>query len=126
MLALARRDVSGIQRSHRDADNNLVFVGQVLFVLAAHVKVCAGRPGLAQVELFFDAMPFVRVQLAGGEGLEGGAGRDGDVGDHEAGMVGWHVVVEGIRQDPVVSVEEEYEDSGEERYGAQLGERANL
>lgn len=71
-------------------------------------------------------MPFVRVQFAGGEGLEAGAGRDGDVGDHQARMVGWHVVVEGIRQDPVVSVEEEDEDSGEERYGAQLGERANL
>jgi hypothetical protein len=41
-------------------------------------------------------------------------------------MVGWHVVVEGTGQDPVVSVEEEDEDGGEERYGAQLGERANL
>lgn len=71
-------------------------------------------------------MPFVRVQLAGGEGLEGGAGRDGDVGDHQAGMVGWHVVVESIRQNPVVSIEEDDDDSGEERYGAQLGERANL
>lgn len=71
-------------------------------------------------------MPFVRIQLAGGEGLEAGAGRDGDVGDHQARMVGGHVVVEGIRKDSVVAVEEEYQDGGEERYGAQLGERANL
>jgi hypothetical protein len=71
-------------------------------------------------------MPFFRVQLARGEGLEAGAGRDGDVGDHQAGVVGRHIVVEGIRKDPVVSVEEEDEDSGDERYGAQLGERANL
>lgn len=41
-------------------------------------------------------------------------------------MVGGHVVVEGIRKDSVVAVEEEYQDGGEERYGAQLGERANL
>lgn len=71
-------------------------------------------------------MPFVRIQFAGGEGLEAGAGRDDDVGDYQARMVGWQVVVEGIRQDPVVSVEEKDEDSSEERYGAQLGERANL
>jgi hypothetical protein len=34
--------------------------------------------------------------------------------------------VEGIRQDPVVAIEEKDEYSGDECDGAQLGERANL
>lgn len=42
-------DVTGIQRTDRDADDNLIFGRQLLFVLATDVEVCARCPRLAQV-----------------------------------------------------------------------------
>lgn len=71
-------------------------------------------------------MPLVGIQFAGGKGLEAGAGRNGNVGDYQAGMVGGHVVVESIGEDSVVAIEEEDDDCGDECNGAQLRERANL
>lgn len=47
-----------------------------------------------QVEVLLDAVPLVRVQAAGGERVEGGAGRDGDIGDDCAGVVGGEGIVD--------------------------------
>lgn len=59
-------------------------------------------------------MPFVRVEAAGGEGVEAVAGFERYVCDHETGGVEWEMVMEGLGEHAVAGVEEE---DAEEDYG---------
>lgn len=116
-LAILARD--GVEPTDADVDDYLVLWQQLFVFLALHVHVRAGYPGFVQVEILLDAMPAAGRGLAAGEEGEGGASRNADVGDDEAGVVGGEVVVDRGREDSVAVVEEEDED---ERHDGQGGE----
>lgn len=71
-------------------------------------------------------MPYVGVEPAGGEDVDGGAFLDGDVGDEEPGVVLWHVLVDGGGEDAEVPVQEEDEEEGEDGYGGDLDNGPDL
>lgn len=58
-------------------------------------------------------MPLVGIEVAGGEEVDARALSNGDVGDDEARVVGGHIGVEVVGEDPVVSVEEDDDKEGE-------------
>ena len=55
-------------------------------------------------------MPYLRVETAGGERVDGGAVGEADVGDDAAGVVEGGVGVDGFGEDAVAGVGDEKED----------------
>jgi hypothetical protein len=117
---------TGVQLSRPDVHNDRVLVRELLLLLAPNVHVCLGDPSGAQVQVFLHTVPFVLVELALGERVEGGARLHGDVGDDEAGVVQREVLVHGLRQDAVPAVEEEDEEEDGEDEQAELHAGAHL
>lgn len=125
-VALFLGAVGGVYGADLDVDDDLVVRRELFLLLPLDVDVCAGRPGVAQVQVLVDAMPDVGVELAGGEYVDFATSLDGDVGDDEAVVVLGHVLVDGIGQESKVAVEEEDDQEGEEGRGGELGDGAHL
>lgn len=118
--------VGGVYGADLDVDDDLVVRRELLLLLPLDVDVCAGRPGVAQVQVLVDAVPDVGAELARGEYVDLVTCLDGDVGDNEAVVVLGHVLVDGIGQESKVAVEEEDDQEGEEGGGGELGDGAHL
>lgn len=63
-VALLLGAVGGIYGADLDVYDDLVVGGEFLLPLPLDVDVCAGRPGVAQVQVLVDTMPEVGVELA--------------------------------------------------------------
>lgn len=76
------------------------------------MDVGLGHERLAQVQVLFNAMPLLRVQLARREQVDAGARGYGYIGDDEAMVVLWHVGVDRFGKDSEVTVENGQRDDG--------------
>lgn len=94
-------------------------------MLLLDVNKSACGPGLAEIKVLVDPLPDAGVEGAGGEWVEGRAFRYCDIGDDKAGMMLWHVAMDDIRENSVISVEESDDEECEDGYGEELDARAN-
>ena len=115
-----------VEGGNPNVENDTVFVSELRLALAFDVDEGVAEPAAGEVEIFFNAVPFHRVELAAGEEVECGTGGYCYVGDDETWMVVGEGVVYGIWKDVEAVVEEEDE---EEDYGgkdAELDARSDL
>lgn len=82
--------------------------------------VCLRHPSRTEVQVFVDAMPYLLVELAAGDWVDRRAGFDSDVGNDEAFMVEWGVVVDRLGKHTVTVIEEEHEEEHDEDENTKL------
>ena len=71
-------------------------------------------------------MPSFTTVFATAKEVDGRAGCDLDIGDYEAGMVGWHHVMDYIWEGAPSRVEEPEEEAAAEDQESQVGQRTGL
>lgn len=89
------------------------------------MQVCARYPSLPEVEILFDAVPFLRVQLAGREETDARALRNPEIGNDEPRVVLGHILVYGIWYKAKVAIEKEDDEECEEGRSAELGDSSD-
>lgn len=115
-----------IQSADHDVHDHLVVGRQVFLLEPSHVQVCARYPSLPEVEILFDAVPFLRVQLAGREETDARALRNPEIGNDEPRVVLGHILVYGIWYKAKVAIEKEDDEECEEGRSAELGDSSDL
>lgn len=116
-----------LQLADGNVHNNAVIFAEVLLPFAAYKEIGTGRPGpLAEIQVLFDTVPNGRVEVAGGEDVDGRARGHCDIGNDEARVVGGHVVVDRVWENAVVTVEDEDSDKSEGHHRGELEDRAEL
>lgn len=76
--------------------DHVVFVGQFGLALALDVYEGVVDPTPGEVKVFVDAVPFLRIEFAAGEEVEGRAGSNRYVGNDKAMLMRWQCVVDGV------------------------------
>ena len=90
------------------------------------MKVCPRNYSFAQVEILFNSVPFLFIQLAAAERVDRRACSDCDICDDEAGMVSRQMIMDGCWQDPKSIVEEVDENEKDKDEKAKLTAGSNL
>lgn len=77
-----------------DIENRGVICYEFGFMFCLDMNVGAASPAFIQVEIFVNAVPFLWIELAGGERETSSTGFYGNIGDDCACMVGGEMVVD--------------------------------
>lgn len=117
---------SRVQLARAHINNDLVLISELLLLLALDVDIGPGDPAGAEIQVLFDAVPQVLVELAAGNGIQGGTCLNGDIGDDETFVVEGEVAVDGLGEDAVAVIEEEYKEEDNESQQPKLDARTDL